>query len=319
MTRVDVSVVAYAFDVAHDLGMPGEPARLDDTFPGEHGEAWIAMVLSRVHVQADGRPLAFVPVDLALAPGRDTVVVRMRAPVDRPASVAVDGWLFPYDPLHQTFVKVYEDGVLTAEDILTGNRRVAWHRLGARQSRSEIVRRFVRSGIEHIAIGPDHVLFLVGLLLAGGTLWQIAGIVTAFTVAHSVTLSAAVLGIVAPSPAFIEPAIALSICYVGVDNLLGRPGSRDRRAWVALGFGVIHGFGFASVLQEMALPRAAMGWSLLSFNAGVEIGQLVIVLVVSSALAWIARRAPAWSRRVTTVGSLVVLWVGFYWFIERVI
>ena len=106
-------------------------------------------------------------------------------------------------------------------------------------------------------------------------------IVTAFTIGHSITLSLAALDIVTPPPSIIEPAIALSIVFVGADNLV-RGDGRDLRAWVALVFGLVHGFGFANVLREFGLPREALGWSLFSFNFGVEIGQLMVVLLVSS-------------------------------------
>ena len=143
-----------------------------------------------------------------------------------------------------------------------------------------VIARFLAAGFHHILIGPDHLLFLVGLLLLGGTFRRLLVVVTAFTLAHSLTLSLAALNIVTPPARIIEPAIALSIVYVGIDNLLVREG-RDVRAWIAFAFGFIHGFGFANVLREMELPARALGWSLLSFNVGVEIGQIVVVVVVA--------------------------------------
>src|SRR5207245_8815358 len=125
---------------------------------------------------------------------------------------------------------------------------------------------------------------LVGLLLLGVPIRRLAMIVTSFTLAHSITLSLAALNIVTPPARLIEPAIALSIVYVGADNLLAQ-GGRDVRAWIAFAFGFIHGFGFATVLREMELPARALGWSLFSFNFGVEIGQLLVVVPVASAFA----------------------------------
>jgi hydrogenase/urease accessory protein HupE len=174
---------------------------------------------------------------------------------------------------------------------------------------------FIPSGIHHIMIGPDHILFLVGLLLLGGTLRRLVTIVTAFTIGHSITLSLAALDIVNLPAWLIEPAIALSIVVVGADNLLqGKEKGRDLRAWVAGAFGLVHGFGFANVLKEFGLPQEALGWSLFSFNVGVELGQLAIVLVVASALAFTRRRWPAadsgsspaarpWSSRRAPTGS----------------
>src|SRR4029079_9268945 len=146
---------------------------------------------------------------------------------------------------------------------------------GTRQGVFAVIKKFVPAGIHHILIGPDHLLFLVGLLLLGGSIGRLAAVVTGFTVPQSVTLSLAALNYVTPPARIIEPAIALSIVYVGADNLLVREG-RDVRAWIAFAFGFIHGCGFANVLREMDLPSRALGWSLFSFNVGVEIGQLLV-------------------------------------------
>jgi hydrogenase/urease accessory protein HupE len=180
------------------------------------------------------------------------------------------------------------------------------------------MRTFVPSGIQHILIGPDHILFLIGLLLLGGGWKALVRIVSAFTFGHSITLSLAALGIVSPPARLIEPAIALSIVFVGADNLI-RGSGRDVRAWIALVFGLVHGFGFANVLREFGLPREALGWSLFSFNVGVEIGQLAIVLVVATLLAALRRRSDAIGYRVAYAGSVVVIAAGSYWFVERVL
>jgi hypothetical protein len=172
--------------------------------------------------------------------------------------------------------------------------------------------------MHHILIGPDHLLFLVGLLLLGGSLRQLAMVVTAFTVAHSITLSLAALDLVSPPARIIEPAIALSIVYVGADNLLVR-GGRDVRAWIAFAFGFIHGFGFANVLREMDLPTRALGWSLFAFNFGVEIGQLLVVVIVASAFLALRARSEAAGRRLVFAGSLVVVIAGTYWFVQRLL
>src|SRR5262249_44760450 len=115
----------------------------------------------------------------------------------------------------------------------------------------------------------------------------------------------------------IEPAIALSIVYVGADNLLVH-GGRDVRAWIAFTFGFIHGFGFANVLREMDLPTRALGWSLFSFNVGVEIGQLLVVATVATALARLRARSEVAGRQLAFVGSLGVIAAGTFWFIQRV-
>jgi hydrogenase/urease accessory protein HupE len=232
------------------------------------------------------------------------------------ASMRIAGLLFPYDPNHRTFLNVYEGEALT-QAILDRSKTSFDYFAGTRQGAFAVVRKFLPAGIHHILIGPDHLLFLIGLLLLGGTLGRLLLIVTGFTVAHSITLSLAALGLLSPPASVIEPAIALSIVYVGVDNLLVRRG-RDVRPWIALAFGLIHGFGFANVLREMDLPGRALGWSLFSFNVGVEIGQLAVVVVAASALAAVRSWSVEASRRLAVAGSVAVIAAGGFWFVERV-
>ena len=224
--------------------------------------------------------------------------------------------MFPYDPAHQTFLNVYEGSALT-QAILDGAHDRFEYFAGTRQGAVAVIEKFLPAGIHHILIGPDHLLFLVGLLLLGGTIRQLAVVVTAFTVAHSITLSLAALNLVSPPARIIEPAIALSIVYVGADNLLVREG-RDVRAYIAFAFGFIHGFGFANVLREMDLPARALGWSLFAFNVGVEIGQLIVVVAVASAFAALRSRSEAAGRQLAFAGSIVVIAAGAFWFVQRV-
>jgi hydrogenase/urease accessory protein HupE len=181
-----------------------------------------------------------------------------------------------------------------------------------------VLQRFVPSGVRHILIGPDHLLFLVGLLLLGGSVRRLLLVVTAFTIAHSITLSLAALGMVIPPARAIEPAIALSVVYVGADNLLVSGGGRDTRGWIAFAFGLIHGFGFANVLREMDLPSRALGWTLFGFNLGVEVGQLFVVVIVASAFAWVRSRSEVAGRRLAFAGSIIVMLAGAFWFVQRV-
>jgi len=226
--------------------------------------------------------------------------------------------IFPYDPNHQTFLNVYESGVLVRQEVLNATRPALLVYAGTRQGLWAVFLAFTASGIHHIAIGPDHILFIVGLLLLGGSVRRLLAIVTAFTLGHSVTLALATLQIVAPPARLVEPAIALSIVYVGADNLLVGSRGRDVRPWVALFFGLVHGFGFASVLRETGLPPRALGLSLFSFNLGVEIGQAAIVVTVASALKLLRSHNALLAARVATAGSVVVLLAGAFWFVERV-
>ena len=176
-------------------------------------------------------------------------------------------------------------------------------------------RRYLMLGIEHIFTGYDHLAFLVVLLVGAATLIEAVKIVTAFTVAHSITLGLATFGIVSLPSAVIEILIALSIAWVAAETLLlDRVAGRWRLAFV---FGLVHGFGFSNVLRDLELPPAQLALSLFSFNVGVEFGQLVFVLVVFPALYFAARRP--WHGSVALTASSVVLCLGVYWFVQRLL
>jgi hydrogenase/urease accessory protein HupE len=319
---IEVSIVAHAYDLIHELGLGlgmTDEAFLEPSELQSHATAIAAIFGGRLRIAADGRPLAAggwsAPEALS-----DRLAVRMRTRYDAgrpPGAVTVTANMFPYDPVHQTFLNVYEGPELSTQAILSAEQPSFEHFAGSRQGVVAVIRKFLPSGIHHILIGPDHLLFLVGLLLLGGSIRRLILVVTAFTFAHSLTLTLAALNILSPPASIIEPAIALSIVYVGIDNLMVQ-GGRDMRAVIAFVFGFIHGFGFANVLREMDLPSRALGWSLFSFNLGVEIGQLVVVLVVASALAVVRKRSPSMGRRVAVAGSVVVIAAGAYWFVERV-
>ena len=206
---------------------------------------------------------------------------------------------------------------MTAQAILGADQTRYGYFVGSRQGTFAVIQKFVPAGVHHILIGPDHLLFLVGLLLLGGSVRRLLLVITGFTVAHSITLALAVLNVVTLPGRLVEPIIALSIVYVGVDNLMVR-GGRDVRVWIALVFGLIHGFGFASVLREMGLPSGALGWSLFSFNLGVEIGQIAVAVVVASALMALRARSDVAGRRLAFAGSVVVMAAGTFWFVQRV-
>jgi hypothetical protein len=228
---------------------------------------------------------------------------------------------------------------------------------------------YLRLGVDHILTGWDHLAFVIALLLLAGRLSEVAGLVTSFTIAHSVTLALAVLGLVRPDGAAVEALIGYSIALVAAENawLLGGRGLAvplvvacgvlglallaaagvgavsaptlvgiaifslchfalldrvDRparlRAGVAFAFGLVHGFGFAGVLAEMALPTERLAPALFGFNLGVEVGQLAVVALVWPVLLWLERRAAhTWYRGVAEVGSAAVCGLGVYWFVSR--
>jgi len=317
-SAVSGTLILHDFDVAHELGLQTPDALLDPGLLHDQEPRIVRFVSERLTLVVDGHvvPLAFTgahpPTD------RSSIELSWRASTNSaPGHVIAKGVLFPYDPNHQTFVNIYEGDRLARQYIVNDRSPMLEYYAGNRQGAFAVFKAFTASGIHHIAIGPDHILFIIGLLLLGGSLMRLLGIVSAFTVGHSITLSLAALGLVTPPARIIEPAIALSIVYVGADNLLAA-GGRDARPWIALFFGLVHGFGFASVLREIGLPPRALGISLFSFNIGVEIGQALIVVVVASVLALMRRRRPQLARHLATAGSIFVIVAGVYWFVQRI-
>jgi hydrogenase/urease accessory protein HupE len=315
---IDLMLTVHIFDLAHDLQVTPMERLLDAAFLKEREGAIQQLLNPRMALQADGRSLAPEWLQSEILTDRQSVRFHLRYPAAAPPGiVSVSTAMFPYDENHQTFVNVYENDGLTSQVILDRNHTRTEYYAGTRQGVFAVIRKFVPAGIHHILIGPDHLLFLVGLLLMGGSIRRLTMIVTSFTIAHSITLSLAALSIFTPPARIIEPAIALSIVYVGADNLLAQ-GGRDVRAWIAFAFGFIHGFGFANVLREMELPGRALGWSLFSFNFGVEIGQLLVVVTVATAFAALRSRSDWAQRQLVFAGSIVVMIAGAFWFVQRV-
>jgi hydrogenase/urease accessory protein HupE len=176
---------------------------------------------------------------------------------------------------------------------------------------------FLSLGVKHILTGYDHLLFLFGLLVVARGFLSSLNIITSFTIAHSITLAAATFNLAQIPSRIVEPLIAASIVYVGVENIL-RSGVPKARRLVPFGFGLIHGFGFASVLREMGIGAGTGGVALplLSFNFGVELGQ---IMVASAALPiiWKLRANPVFIVRWVPACSAAVVLLGSFWFVER--
>jgi hypothetical protein len=313
---INGTLVVHVLDAAHDLNI-APPEQLMEPAVAERSRTQLAELLGRRLVLRSGRRLTADWTSLEVL--RDAQALRLTFQVAEavPGALGIDTNLFPYDPQHQTFVNIYEGNELRQQVIFNAESEERTYYRGTTQGALAVMRTFIPSGVHHILIGPDHILFLIGLLLLGGSWGALVRIVTAFTIGHSVTLSLAALNVYSPPATIIEPAIALSIVFVGADNLV-RGDGRDLRAWAALVFGLVHGFGFAFVLREFGLPTEALGWSLFSFNLGVELGQLAIVIVVASLLAAVRRRSPVLGSRITFAGSVIVIVAGAYWFVQRV-
>jgi len=197
-----------------------------------------------------------------------------------------------------------------------------WFELSAPPSKLHVAGAYLRLGIEHILGGVDHLLFILALMILVKGTRRLIATVTAFTVAHSITLAGATLGFVHVPQQPVEAAIALSIVFVAceiVHEHEGRQGLTERWPWiVAFSFGLLHGFGFAGALTAVGLPQTAIPVALLFFNVGVEVGQLLFIAAILSLMAvgrWVIRRAaipePIWAWRVApySIGGVAAFWM----------
>lgn len=187
-----------------------------------------------------------------------------------------------------------------------------------KQSIWSVLKTYVGAGFQHIfPLGMDHILFVLGIFLLSlkmkPLLWQ----VTMFTLAHSITLSLSMLDIFSLPSRIVEPLIALSIAFVAIENLLS-PKLNKSRLYVVFGFGLLHGLGFASMLSEFGMPRDAFALALVSFNLGIEFGQLFVISVAYFTVAIWFRNKPELYRKVVVIpGSLLISVIALYWFWER--
>jgi len=216
-------------------------------------------------------------------------------------------------PLHKNLLKVTYDAELRQGILTRGHRTETIFFQGDKGFLLAQILQFTKLGIEHIFVGYDHILFLLGLILIGGRIANVVKIVTAFTVAHSITLILAALRFVTVPSRIVESVIALSIVYIAVENFFVQ--ESDQRWLISFAFGLMHGFGFANVLRELGLPPRGLIASLLSFNVGVEIGQLVIVLLTFPCVLFVLKTR--WRKQFIYATSTCILIFGAAWFVER--
>lgn len=297
----------------------------------KHGEIG-AYALARLALSADRQVCQTQVLEQLIDHHTDGAysVLRFRSDCDGPIErLAVDyRLLFDIDAQHKGLLRLTQGGQTSTA--IFSRESTAQEFSVAKRSRWTESMQFIHEGIWHIWMGFDHVLFLLALLLpavlirvqerwqAAGDFasvgWNVVSIVTAFTVAHSLTLTLAALDMVRLPSRLVESTIAASVVLAGIGNLY--PTMMSRRWMVAFGFGLIHGFGFAAVLTDLGLPKSSLLLSLVSFNVGVEIGQLAIVAAFLP-LAYLIRRSWSYPRLVLTGGSLAVIAIALVWFTER--
>jgi hypothetical protein len=297
---------------------------------------WLAQGL-RVGTPATACDLA--PIDTQASERADGIYLSTEWRLSCPAGVGPSGLglsyqlLFDRDNLHRALLRIDLPQVQSSAMLSPERPTVALPT--ANPSTAAVLGRYVVEGVWHIWIGIDHILFLLSLLVLAPlvparqwvTRWaaeprlrpafmEVLAVVTAFTVAHSITLSLSVLQWVEPPASFIEPVIAVSVVLAALNNLLGWWSVRRWR--LAFVFGLIHGFGFANVLLDLGLPASQLAVALGGFNVGVELGQLAIVGVFFP-LAWWLRHSAFYRWAVVVGGSLAIVVVGSVWTVQRVL
>jgi hydrogenase/urease accessory protein HupE len=184
---------------------------------------------------------------------------------------------------------------------------------------TEVVFSYISIGFEHIVPkGTDHILFIVGIFLLSTRLKPLLWQVTMFTVAHTLTLALSMKDIVSLPANIVEPLIALSIAYVGIENIFAHSLHKSRLVLVFL-FGLLHGLGFAGVLSDFGMPPNAFATALISFNVGVELGQITVILLAYLVVGIWFRHKSWYHQRITVPGSLIISIIGLYWTYDRIV
>ncbi len=338
--------------IAHDLGLSGitievkrQTAEVTAAVPisrlmqmeglsgaGITPVACDLVIRKRLHILLDGEPFSPAHALENTEAGSDMLTWHASMPVTN-GRVSVQSRIFPEDPLARTLLIVKRDGCPTFREMLDDAHPLFTDSRTANTINTEsgwsTARRYCAMGMQHIFTGADHILFVIALLLTASCLRTVLKTVTAFTVAHSITLSVAALSAVTPPSRVIEPLIALSICIAAAENMRRLGATQDNPAQAAKGFkpdwrlgcafcfGLIHGFGFAGGIREAGMPRGMLALPLASFNAGVELGQCAVVLAVLPPLLWAAKKDAAAHARLAAVCSCAVGVIGAYWCFSR--
>ncbi len=292
-----------------------------------------AYALARLKILSDAKSCVPTPADFLVDGHSDGSYAVLRFEVDcggrAPAQLEIAYSLFfDVDPTHRGLLR-FERGGMAQTAVFSPERPSLVLRAGESSPLAQFLD-YLREGVWHIWIGFDHILFLLSLLLPSvlmlknnrwkaaerfrDTFWDVFRVVTSFTIAHSITLSLAALSVISLPSRLVESTIALSVLLAALNNLW--PVVAERRWAVAFAFGLIHGFGFASVLTDLGLPQGTLLLALVGFNLGVEVGQLAIVAAFLP-LAYTLRRSWFYRRLLFICGSGAIALVAVWWLIER--
>jgi len=309
--------VRYILSIPDTASRPIAPTLRDGpTGAGAH-ETLAAAVRGGLRLSGDATPCAAGPAEVVPGSGASaslTITIDFACPSTmRSLAIRDDTFDLLGGDLH-VLARIEHDGA-TEQFAFATERREVRISVGAAPDSTSGVGSFFALGIEHILTGYDHLLFLFALMIGGGSAWSLIKIVTAFTLAHSLTLTAAAFDLIVLPGQIVEAAIALSIAYVALENLFALDRGTSKRWLVALVFGLVHGFGFSAVLKELGLPPDGRAWSLLQFNLGVEVGQAGVIVAAMPLL--IGLRRASWRPGAVRFLSLSVLAVAIVLFVDR--
>jgi len=271
----------------------------------------------RLRVLADGVRLR--PTGMSVKTDDEHGMLQWTATTDaKPTAITVLSPLFPDVPTDRTVVTFLRYDIAVGNAILNPDSKPITLGEAKNETTAIIIGRFLGEGVRHILGGIDHLAFLLALLLPVQRIKSLVKIVTCFTLAHSITLTLAVLGFVDLSPSLVEPVIAISIVIAAAENFRTAKTDTNLRMLFAFVFGLIHGFGFAGALAETGLPKQALGFALAAFNGGVELGQLAVVLIAAPILMLLEKRSTALRAAIVRYTSIMIIAAGLMWTFQRV-
>lgn len=302
-----------------------QPEQLHDEF-----EPFKQEFLKQIFLKADGLPVDLEIVDVRIPQPGYTKVPRISVislSVELDQSTRALQWYYPAR---------FGDNAVRVRQVDEDNEQWHWsewqwlrkdepsqpfslEQIFTRRPVTEVIFSYITIGFEHIVPkGTDHILFIVGIFLLSTRLRPLLWQVTMFTVAHTLTLALSMKGIVSLPSNIVEPLIALSIAYVGIENIFAHSLHKSRLVLVFL-FGLLHGLGFAGVLSEFGMPPNAFATALISFNVGVELGQIAVIFIAYLAVGIWFRYKPWYHQRITVPGSLIISIIGLYWTYDRIV
>jgi hydrogenase/urease accessory protein HupE len=281
--------------------------------------------LDGVRIEFDGQPAALTLGNIEVPEVGDIARQRLSTLALRgtvPAGAKSFTWFYASEfgasavrvgPTRDNIIRTsFVDAGVTSEAFPLDDTLVA-------KTTAEVAVEYLILGFEHIVPkGLDHILFVLGIFFLSLHWKPLLYQVTAFTIAHSITLGLSLYGFVSLPPTIVEPLIALSICYVAIENVLTRE-LKPWRVYVVFGFGLLHGLGFAGVLLELGLPRNEFLTALIAFNIGVELGQLTVITAAFATVAFWFRNKPWYRQRIVVPVSVLIAATGAYWTVERII